>query len=248
MPIDRHLVLMENIFKTYTMGDVKVYALRGVSLTIAPGEFVAIMGTSGSGKSTMMNIIGCLDRPTSGRYFLAGSEVSHLSRAQLAEVRNRTIGFVFQSFNLLPRTSALENVELPMLYSAVPSGERRARAVNALTRVGLGNRMGHHPNQMSGGQQQRAAIARSLVCRPPVILADEPTGNLDTRSSIEIMCLFQELWRTGITVILVTHEPDIAQYASRVVVMRDGRVLTDRTQTPLTAVVPPLVEEPKETP
>jgi len=227
-----HLIQLEHVRKTYVMGDVEVHALRGVSLHIDRGEFTAVMGASGSGKSTLMNIVGLLDRPTSGQYLLDGEEVSRLSVDRLAEARNRTIGFVFQSFNLLARTSALENVELPLLYAGTPGAERRARAAESLTRVGLADRLDHHPNQMSGGQQQRVAIARALVTRPQVILADEPTGNLDSRTSVEVMALFQELGRTGITVVLVTHESDIAQYASRVVVMRDGHVLSDTRQEP----------------
>jgi putative ABC transport system ATP-binding protein len=218
---------------------VEVHALREVSLTISEGESVAVMGPSGSGKSTLMNILGCLDRPSSGGYWLAGEEVSQLDRNALARMRNRTLGFVFQSFNLLSRTSALENVELPLLYAGVSARERHTRAREALTRVGLGERMHHHPNQMSGGQQQRVAVARALVTRPRLIVADEPTGNLDSRTSIEIMALFQELGRSGITLLLVTHESDIARYASRVVVMRDGRVQSDEQQTPLQAELGP---------
>jgi putative ABC transport system ATP-binding protein len=233
------LIGLENVAKVYRMGDVEVHALRGVSLAIQQGEFTAIMGASGSGKSTLMNIIGLLDRPTSGQYLLEGEEVSRLSTERLAEVRNRTIGFVFQSFNLLARTSALENVELPLLYGGVGSADRRRRAAASLDRVGLASRADHHPNQMSGGQQQRVAIARALVTEPRVILADEPTGNLDSRTSVEVMKLFQELGHGGITVVLVTHEPDIAQYASRVIHMRDGRVLSDERQDPRVAVVPP---------
>jgi putative ABC transport system ATP-binding protein len=214
-----------------------------VSIDVAAGEFLAVMGPSGSGKSTFMNIVGCLDRPSSGRYLLDGQEVSRLSTERLAEMRNRTIGFVFQSFNLLARTSALENVELPLLYAGASTAERRARAAEALARVGLADRAHHHPNQMSGGQQQRVAIARALVSRPRAILADEPTGNLDSRTSVEVMALFQELGRAGITVVLVTHEPDIAQYAGRIVVMRDGRILSDTRQVPRQAVVPPPVAE-----
>lgn len=221
------LIRLEAITKTYQMGDVELHALRSVSLIIEARELVAIMGASGSGKSTLMNIIGCLDRPTSGRYFLADREVSRLGRNELAEVRNHTLGFVFQSFNLLSRTSAVENVELPLIYAGVPARERRRRAAAALTRVGLGSRLSHHPSQLSGGQQQRVAIARALVNEPEVILADEPTGNLDTRTSIEVMAIFQELQRSGITVVLVTHEPDIAAFADRVIVMRDGQVLSD---------------------
>jgi putative ABC transport system ATP-binding protein len=230
------LVRLEGVRKVYPMGDVEVQALRGVDLEIHEGEFVAIMGSSGSGKSTLMHILGCLDRPTAGRFYLRGRDVSGLDADELAQIRNETLGFVFQSFNLLPRTSALENVELPLLYAGVGGRERRARSSEALERVGLGSRMHHHPNQLSGGQQQRVAIARALVGRPRVILADEPTGNLDSGSSVEIMALFQALGATGITLVLVTHEPDIAQFAGRVIVMRDGRVKEDRRQTPRPAV------------
>jgi putative ABC transport system ATP-binding protein len=233
------LIRLQDVAKVYRMGDVEVHALRGVSLTIDQGEFTAIMGASGSGKSTLMNIVGLLDRPSSGAYLLDGEGVSGLSTERLAEVRNRTIGFVFQSFNLLSRTSALENVELPLLYAGVGAAERHRRAAASLDRVGLASRSDHHPNQMSGGQQQRVAIARALVNEPRVILADEPTGNLDSRTSVEVMKLFQELGHGGITVVLVTHEPDIAQYASRVIQMRDGRVLSDERQQPKAAVVPP---------
>jgi putative ABC transport system ATP-binding protein len=229
------LIAIEHIAKVYRMGDVEVHALRDVSLAIDEGESVAVMGPSGSGKSTLMNVLGCLDRPTSGIYRLAGQEVSKLDRNELARVRNRTLGFVFQNFNLLSRTSAIENVELPLLYAGVGSRDRHRRAREALERVGLGERTHHHPNQMSGGQQQRVAIARALVTQPHLIVADEPTGNLDSRTSVEIMALFQELGRSGITILLVTHEPDIARYAARVVVMRDGRVQTDRRQPPLVA-------------
>jgi putative ABC transport system ATP-binding protein len=243
------LIQFRDVAKVYRMGDVEVHALRGVSLTIEQGDFTAIMGASGSGKSTLMNIVGLLDRPTSGAYLLEGEEVSTLSTERLAEVRNRTIGFVFQSFNLLARTSALENVELPLLYAGVSGADRSRRAAASLARVGLGDRADHHPNQMSGGQQQRVAIARALVTEPRVILADEPTGNLDSRTSVEVMQLFQELGRSGITVVLVTHEPDIAQYASRVIQMRDGRVLSDERQAPKAAVVPPWAEgDEKEAP
>ena len=231
------LIRLEDVTKTYVMGDVQVHALRGVTLSIAPGEFTAVMGASGSGKSTLMNILGCLDRPTTGRYVLDGEEVSQLSRDELATVRNRRLGFVFQSFNLLARTTALENVELPLLYAGVGTAERHARAEGALARVGLAERAAHHPNQMSGGQQQRVAIARALVNEPGVILADEPTGNLDSRTSAGVMALFQELGRSGITVILVTHEPDIAEYASRVIVMRDGRIVSDTRRKPRIAEV-----------
>jgi putative ABC transport system ATP-binding protein len=200
-----------------------------------PGDFTAIMGASGSGKSTMMNLLGCLDRPTSGRYLLEGQDISARTNDELAQLRNQTLGFVFQNFNLLSRTSALENVELPLLYSNVPAAERHARARESLERVGLGERIDHHPNQMSGGQQQRVAIARALVNRPRILLADEPTGNLDSRTSEDVMALFQELGRTGITVILVTHEPDIAAYAARVITMRDGLVRSDIRQVPRAA-------------
>jgi putative ABC transport system ATP-binding protein len=229
------IVSLENVTKVYRMGDVEVHALRGVSLAVESGDFVAIMGSSGSGKSTLMNVIGCLDRPSSGRYLLAGEDVSKLGRSALAERRNRILGFVFQSFNLLSRTSALENVELPLLYAGVPTRERHARARRALARVGLAERTGHHPNQMSGGQQQRVAIARALVGNPKVILADEPTGNLDSATSNEVMALFQELRSAGITVVLVTHEADVALFASRVVVVKDGLLLSDRRQDPVSA-------------
>jgi putative ABC transport system ATP-binding protein len=226
------LISLEGVTKDYRMGDVVVRALRGVSLQLVEGEFLAVMGASGSGKSTLMNILGCLDRPTTGKYFLGGKEVSNLTRNELARLRNRTLGFVFQSFNLLPRTSALENAELPLIYGGASRHERRRRAEAALARVGLGDRADHHPNQLSGGQQQRVAIARALVSDPKIILADEPTGNLDSRTSIEVMALFQELGDQGITVILVTHEADIARYASRVLTMRDGLILSDRRQEP----------------
>jgi len=230
------LIELDEVTRTYRMGDVDVQALRGVTLSIEEGEFVAIMGSSGSGKSTLMNILGCLDRPTAGTYRLAGREVSGLSRNQLAEVRNRTLGFVFQSFNLLSRTSALENAELPLVYSGTSTRERQQRARQALERVGLGERLDHHPNQLSGGQQQRVAIARALVTSPRVILADEPTGNLDTSTSLEIMALFQELGRSGMTIVLVTHERDIAGHASRVITLRDGKILSDERQEPKAAI------------
>jgi putative ABC transport system ATP-binding protein len=235
-----HLITLENITRVYATGDVEVRALDGVSLEVEEGEFVAFMGSSGSGKSTLMNILGCLDRPTSGRYVLDGREVSSLDRSQLAEVRNRELGFVFQSFNLLARTSALENVELPLLYQGLGTRERRDRARASLAKVGLKDREGHFPNQLSGGQQQRVAIARALVGRPRVILADEPTGNLDSRTSLEVMALFQELSGQGITIALVTHEPDIAEFASRVVVVKDGRVLSDTRQDPKRVAPAPL--------
>jgi putative ABC transport system ATP-binding protein len=224
------LVRLEDVTKVYRMGDVELRALAGVTLDLQPGEFTAIMGASGSGKSTLMNLLGCLDRPTTGRYLLEGREISRLTNDELAALRNRTIGFVFQSFNLLSRTSALENTELPLLYAGVPAAERHERARQSLQRVGLGDRLDHHPNQMSGGQQQRVAIARALVNRPRILLADEPTGNLDSHTSEDVMALFQELGQTGITVIIVTHEPDIAAYAARVITMRDGQVRSDQRQ------------------
>ena len=240
------LISLEDIRKVYKMGDVEVHALRGVSLSIHEGDFVAVMGASGSGKSTLMNIIGCLDRPTRGTYSLAGREVSRLARNELAEIRNRTLGFVFQNFNLLARTNALENVELPLIYAGLPTRERVERAVASLKRVGLGDRLDHHPSQLSGGQQQRVAIARALVSSPKVILADEPTGNLDSRTSVEVMALFQELGASGITVVLVTHESDIAAYSSRVIMMRDGKVESDQRRQAVRAVVPPPVVEEVE--
>jgi putative ABC transport system ATP-binding protein len=222
------VISLEHIHKTYTMGDVEVHALRGISLEIKQGEFVAIMGASGSGKSTTMNIIGCLDRPTKGHYFLDGEDLSQLSKDQRADIRNHKLGFVFQGFNLLSRTSALENVELPMLYAGVETAERHRRSMAALAAVGLAGREKNHPNQLSGGQQQRVAIARSLVNNPALILADEPTGNLDSRTSVEVMEIFQRLNREhGMTLILVTHEPDIADYADRVVVFKDGKIKSD---------------------
>jgi putative ABC transport system ATP-binding protein len=241
--MDAPLIDLQDVTKTYQMGDVQVHALRGVAIQVTQGESVAIMGASGSGKSTLMNIIGCLDRPSSGRYLLQGQEVSNLTRDQLARVRNRTLGFVFQSFNLLSRTTALENVELPLVYAGVTRRERVRKATEALHRVGLGDRLHHHPNQLSGGQQQRVAIARALVNDPKIILGDEPTGNLDSRTSIEVMSLLQELGRSGITVLLVTHEADIASYASRVILVRDGRVQLDRRQQPKAAVPAPAPEE-----
>jgi putative ABC transport system ATP-binding protein len=222
------IIATEALTKDYRLGPHTVHALRGVSVAIEPGEFVAVMGPSGSGKSTFMNLLGCLDRPTSGRYWLDSEDVADLSRDRLATVRNAKIGFVFQQFNLLPRTSALENVELPLLYSAASARERRERARARLAAVGLGDREHHHPSQLSGGQQQRVAIARSLVNDPAVILADEPTGNLDTRTSAEIMALLQTLNRDGLTIVLVTHEPDIATFATRRLVFRDGRLLSDQ--------------------
>lgn len=229
----RPVLQLENIEKTYQSGDVQVRAVRNVSLTVERGEFVAIMGASGSGKSTMMNILGCLDRPTSGHYLLDGIDVSQLSRDERADIRNQKIGFVFQGFNLLSRTSALENVELPMLYSHkhTSAHELRERAMHALTIVGLAQRYDHFPNQLSGGQQQRVAIARALCNEPALILADEPTGNLDSRMSIEIMDVFQKLNDSGITICMVTHELDIAQHTRRNIIMRDGEILSDSPVT-----------------
>ena len=222
------VIRLENVFKTYDLGEIQVQALRGVSLEVCEGEFVAVMGPSGSGKSTIMNILGCLDRPTKGRYFLDGVDVSGMTKTELARIRNRKLGFVFQQFNLLSRTSALENVELPTVYAGVSPEERAKRAMEALTRVGLADRAGHHPSQLSGGQQQRVAIARGLVNRPSILLADEPTGNLDSRTSVEIMEILQTLNNEqGLTIILVTHEPDIAQYAKRTLLFRDGKLKRD---------------------
>src|SRR5438477_971467 len=224
------VVRLSDVHKTYRTGEMEVHAVRGVSLEIQRGEFVALMGASGSGKSTLMNIIGCLDRPTAGRYVLDESDVSALNRDQLADIRNNKIGFVFQNFNLLPRTSARENVELPLLYGkrGLTNAQLREKADAVLASVGLEGREDHHPSQLSGGQQQRVAIARALINDPEVVLADEPTGNLDSRTSIEIMGIFQQLNERGITIIMVTHEQDIAAYARRNVVMRDGLVLSDR--------------------
>ena len=222
------LIVTRNLAKVYALESYQVQALRGVSITIERGEFVAVMGPSGSGKSTFMNLLGCLDSPTSGDYFLAGELVSRLAGDELAAIRNRRVGFVFQNFNLLPRTSAVENVELPLLYCGVPAAERRRRALERLADVGLSDRVDHHPAQLSGGQQQRVAIARALVNDPVLILADEPTGALDTHTSCEVMALLQQLNRSGMTVVLVTHEHDIANFASRIIGFRDGRVVEDR--------------------
>ena len=221
------LVSVREVRKTYALGETEVHALRGISVSIHAGDFVAIMGASGSGKSTFMNILGCLDRPTSGEYWLEGTDVSQLDKKELARVRNLKIGFVFQGFNLLGRTTALENTELPMLYSRVSKKEREQRANEALTLVGLGDRLGHFPSQMSGGQQQRVAIARALVNKPRILLADEPTGNLDSHTSVEVMDIFQKLNRDGLTIVLVTHEPDIARFTRRQIVFRDGHIKRD---------------------
>jgi putative ABC transport system ATP-binding protein len=230
-------MLLRHVGKTYGAGEGQVRALQDVDLAIEAGELVAIMGPSGSGKTTLLNLLGCLDRPSAGSYELAGEEVASRSPRELAAIRNRLFGFVFQSFVLLPRTSALDNVVLPLLYAGVGRRERLSRAAETLSRVGLAGRLHHRPGELSGGQQQRVAIARALVNRPRAILADEPTGNLDTRTSIEIMGLFQELWDGGITVVFVTHEPDVARYATRVITVRDGRVVDDRRQEPARATL-----------
>ena len=243
------LIEADGIVKDYELGSRRVHALRGVSIAIRAGEFVAVMGPSGSGKSTFMNLLGCLDTPSVGRYVLDGADISHTGSDQLARIRNEKIGFVFQTFNLLPRTTALENVELPLLYSDVPARERRPRARAKLDAVGLANREEHHPAQLSGGQQQRVAIARALINNPVLVLADEPTGALDSRTSVEIMALFQELNHGGITVVLVTHEPDVARYAGRILHFRDGRLTRDEAVAApcearaLLATLPPAEEE-----
>jgi len=229
------LIEARDVTKVYAMGDQTVHALRGVSLDIEEGEFVAIMGASGSGKSTLMNILGCLDLPTTGEYRLAGEAVQGMQSDQLASVRNRRIGFVFQQFNLLARTPAVENVELPLVYAGIGKKDRNQKALKMLQRVGLGERADHHPAQLSGGQQQRVAIARALVTEPLLILADEPTGALDSKTSLEIMALFQELNRQGMTVVLVTHEPDVARFARRIIVFRDGKVVQDERNEALAA-------------
>lgn len=237
------LIRLEDVRRSFRMGDEVVHALKGVSLEINAGEFTSIMGSSGSGKSTLMNTLGLLDRPTSGRYLLEGQDVSKLSAADRALVRNRRLGFVFQSFHLLARTTALENVALPLLYQGVPRKEREARAAEALERVGLGTRLGHKPNEMSGGQQQRVAVARAIVARPSVILADEPTGNLDTKTTIEIMDLFRELADSGITIVLVTHEPEVAAFTRRILWVRDGLLLKDEHRSPNDPVIAPSIEK-----
>jgi len=235
------VIRVENLEKIYRMGDVEVPALRGINLTIERGDFVAVMGSSGSGKSTLMNILGCLDRPTAGKYYLDGEEVGSLSANEWAHIRNKRIGFVFQGFNLLSRTTALENVELPMMYNGYAGKERHRRALEVLSLVGLAERLDHTPNQLSGGQQQRVAIARALVNKPALILADEPTGNLDSATSNEIMALFQQLnLQQGITVILVTHEPDIAEHAKRQIVFRDGQVMSDNLNDQVICRVEPI--------
>jgi putative ABC transport system ATP-binding protein len=231
------LIECDRIWKRYRVGDVEINALRGLSLTIEQGEFVAVMGASGSGKSTLLNILGCLDQPTDGQYRLAGLDVSKLGFDPLAEIRNRQIGFVFQSFNLIPRTSALENAQLPLFYRGLPLAEQRAKAAAALTRVGLGGRERHFPTQLSGGQQQRVAIARALITAPSLLLADEPTGNLDTESSGEIMRILEGLNREGLTVILVTHDADIAAYAHREILLKDGQVLSDHVTRRVDGIV-----------
>ena len=233
-----NVVTINNVTKVYVMGDQRVEALRGISFSVLQGEFVAIMGASGSGKSTCMNMIGCLDVPTEGEYLLEGVNVGRLSRNELAEIRNQKLGFVFQGFNLLARTTARENVELPLVYSRVPAAARRAKAKAALEQVGLAGREDHYSNQLSGGQQQRVAIARALVNEPAIILADEPTGNLDSKTSVEIMAVFQQLNRQGITIIMVTHEQDVAAYAGRHLVFKDGLILVDTVNSTPSVAAP----------
>ncbi len=239
------LISLQNLKKIYQLGDNTVHALRGASLDIMPGEFVTITGPSGSGKSTLMHILGCLDRPTEGKYLLGGRDVSNLSRDELADIRNKQIGFVFQGFNLLPRTTAVENVEVPLLYSRpiMAAHERKDRALKVLASMGLSDRADHHPSQLSGGQQQRVAIARALVNEPSLILADEPTGNLDTKTSIEVMRTLQELReQRSITIVLITHEPDIAAYGTRIIAVRDGVILSDKPNVPRSTYEVPAIE------
>ncbi|MAX79341.1 MAG: ABC transporter ATP-binding protein [Crocinitomicaceae bacterium] len=241
------IIEIKDLKRSFTMGDETVHALKGVSLSIEEGEFVTIMGSSGSGKSTMLNTLGCLDQPTSGVYEIDGIRVKDLSKNELAKIRNEKIGFIFQSYNLLPRTTAVENVELPLMYNnKVSSSERKERAISALSKVGLGERLDHTPAQLSGGQQQRVAIARSLVNDPVVILADEATGNLDTRTSYEIMSLFQELNAQGKTIVFVTHEPDIAEFSSRTVILKDGHVIKDQKNQNIKSAAQALAALPKE--
>ncbi|MDO5971405.1 ABC transporter ATP-binding protein [Flavivirga aquimarina] len=243
----KEIIKIEDLKREFTMGSETVHALRSISFDIKEGEFVTIMGSSGSGKSTLLNILGCLDQPTSGTYEIDGVKVKGLSRNELATIRNEKIGFIFQSYNLLPRTSAIENVELPLLYnSKVSTIERRERAIKALKMVGLGDRMNHTPSQLSGGQQQRVAIARSLVNNPVMILADEATGNLDTRTSYEIMSLFQELNKQGITITFVTHEPDIATFSNRTIVLKDGHIMQDYNNYNIQSAAEQLAKLPKE--
>ncbi|NRD20118.1 ABC transporter ATP-binding protein [Winogradskyella eckloniae] len=245
--MSKEIIKIENLKREFTMGNETVHALKGISYSIKEGEFVTIMGSSGSGKSTMLNILGCLDQPTSGTYEIDGVRVKDLNRNQLATIRNEKIGFIFQSYNLLARTSAIENVELPLLYnSKVSSEERRERAIKALEMVGLGERLHHTPSQLSGGQQQRVAIARSLVNNPVMILADEATGNLDTRTSYEIMSLFQELNKKGITITFVTHEPDIATFSSRTIVLKDGDIIQDYQNHNILSAADELAKLPKQ--
>ena len=245
--MNKAVIELQNIKRNFQVGDETVHALRGVSFTIREGEFVTIMGTSGSGKSTLLNTLGCLDTPTSGEYLLDGISVRTMSKSQRAVLRNRTIGFVFQSYNLLPKTTAVENVELPLMYnSSVSASERRRRAIEALQAVGLGDRLEHKSNQMSGGQMQRVAIARALVNNPAVILADEATGNLDTRTSFEILVLFQKLHAEGRTIIFVTHNPEIAQYSSRNIVLRDGQIKDDTINTQIQNAAEALAALPKQ--